>query len=1858
MLPNFIARGRESPVRKTSRVKDTDEADIAKAIRRIETTVSENIHKKTSSTSSLIDITPSVENCKKCSDNRKLLPGNMESSETSNFTHTNTDANVIKHGLNSEIPADFERLGQANFENEGDVMSRADTEGIHPVVKSDDNNNKDDISIDSNIRLVNGDLNTELNAGDPKADELEHEATKKAEIEVVVTKQANEAGKASGSVKDKKTATSSKTKKGAVTADKKGPKPTSTSKTATKATAVDKTTTDTTKKANPAKTAAAKSGKAAVAAKDSTTKGPAAKTSSTKPNATKAAPAKTAATKSSGASSTTKTTTTKPAPKPTATATAKPSAAKAPSAKTTASKPAAKTAKGVDSKVKQGADSTDGAAISKSTNVTSVKTTTVTTKTSKAESASKKPAGKNDVSKPKATAATKLPETTATKPTKAPSAAAKSTATNPAPAKTKTADASAKKATTDTKKPATASAKPSSAPAKAAKKPAESSKPTSAPAKSNSTSAAPKTGTATAKSSTTATKTTTTTKAATTKTTAAASKAAAPKSAPPKSAASKPAPQKAVPPKSAPAAVKAAKPATKSASTTTTKSTSVKPADKKAADKKPTSPSKSKAEPKKAAASSTKVSSATTDKVAKAKKPADTKAAKAGKSPTKDSKKAPKDDTKTKKTESKTEKVEVLDVKTETVAVTENLTVEAVVSSATELNEPVSLEDSSKAVLIDPGTVETRVKDEVPEGGEIAADVRNEVVDNELPVTKNEIANIESCAVERDVEGTDELVAQRTEAEGNIDDLTDISKTDDPAINDNAAIKDGAGINDDVTALGSDVQLRSDHGFEAGEAEEVVASPTRNVRGETFDLEPNEDIQGDKYEEETPKVEERFAEQAESPEQFTEEQSYQMEDDEARDSESAKFDESKLISLEEITVKCEDGDAREGAVAPTPPETPVPDSVTPESQAKDSNVDLQLEDEEEFHAREFNPGDTPAVTPMLDSTVMKVPEEAALEGFEVERPEVEDDAERRGDHRQEEHGQEAGSEVAVSEELATEYTKEELDTEQGEDLKQGEHGIQAEIELVDSEEQKIVSTMENFTSQEKEVSEKEERPRVEDVSHDYEFQNENEIATEEQTYRVDEISHEDERPIDDALTQPDRAEEISFEEESVHKDAFVQDVDSDLQEDTLKDESAKEINEDTLKAVDHLATDEDSHELIATTVTETFKKPENSDMKDFEKSMAEDSHDVIEDKSSHTRADVEADEGGISSESSPSAAYDTDHQPAIFSQEVEIHELAGSMDENTEDFDGRNRDDFIQDEQSNEILVPMATVEEVSPSEERPEEHDSPVKSSHMFKEDQAAFDQDDYRAASPVADECDENTEEDFAYGIGHRGTEELMQRGYIEDDLIEDNEARQQYRNEEEAASQSQERNKAEDQSARHFGDYEREDERDIAQTDVLVNKENVDEQQDVYNAGQGIETNATAAPDEDNFNAIPAQQNNVPESITQHDERTDSISVQQDDLFDEITVQRENIVESQPEATSVQQDDLFDEITVQRENIVESQPEATSVQQDDLFDEITVQRENIVESQPEAASVQQDDLFDEITVQRENIVESQPEETSVQQDELFDEITVQHENIAQSQPDNLFDTYDEKENEQTAESDFVHDSVNSASVVNPEPYEGQNEMMHPELGLEEQDHDDGNNVRADADFHAQGSTTQSDDAERLSTKYDIEKPEELELESQFAVSQHADDAYTPVSDLPEGLTSPFAQISFDQYPEGKEGTNNYEDIEVEAGADEDAEFDSDVMERAKESLRVAKSLDDSYEDEQKQTDTQQANIEELDAQDARETPVVVPQVISSPCISSESEDSDSDEEKDQLEVIAARESTVEAVAGKDQCKIRFVT
>ena len=1839
MLPNFIARGRESPVRKTSRVKDTDEADIAKAIRRIETTVSENILKKTSSTSSLIDITPSVENCKKCSDNRKLSPGNMESSETNNFTHTNSDANVIKHGFNSEIPADFESSGQANCESEGDVMSRADTQGIHPVVKSDDNNNKDDTTIDSNLRLVNGDVNTELNAGDQKNDKLDHEATKKAEIEVVVTKQAKEAGKASGSVKEKKAATSSKTKNGTVTADKKGPKTTSTSKTATKATTVDKKTTDTTKKANPAKTAAAKGGKAAVAAKDSTTKGPTAKTSSTKPNATKATTAKTAATKSSGASSAAKTTTTKPAPKQTATATAKPPAAKAPNTKATASKPAAKTAKGVDSKVKQGADSTDGAAISKSTNVTSVKSTTVTTKTSKGESASKKPTGKNDVSKPKSIAATKQPETTATKATKATSAAAKSTSTSPATAKTKPGDSSAKKATADTKKPATASAKPSSAPAKAAKKPAESSKPMSAPAKSNSTSAAPKTGTATAKSTTTATKTTTTTKAATTKTTAAASKAAAPKSAPPKSAASKPAPQKAAAPKSAPAAVKAAKPATKSASTTTTKSASMKPADKKAADKKPASPSKGKAEAKKAAASSAKESNATTDKAPKAKKSADTKAAKAGKSPTKDSKKAQKDDTKAKKTENKKEKVEVVDVKTETVAVTENITVQAAVPSATELNEPVSLEDSSEAVLVDTGTVETRVKDEVPEGSEIATDVRNEVVDNELPVTKSEIVNVECCAVEEDVEGAVEFVVQQTEAERNIDNRTDISKTDDAAVTDNAAIKDGADINDDVTVLGSDVQLRSDHsyGFEAGEAEEVVASPTRNVRGETFDLELNEGTQGDRYEKETSKVEERFEEQAEMPEHFTEEQSYQMEDEESRYSESAKFDESKLISLEEITVKCEDGDAREGAVAPTPPETPVPDSVTPESQAKDSNVDLQLEDEEEFRAREFHPGDTPAVTPMVDSTIIKAPEEAAPEGFEVELPEVEDDAERRGDHRQEEQGQEAGSEVAASEELATERTKEELDTEQREDLKQGEYGIQAEIELVDSEEHKIVSTMEDLKSQEIEVNEEEERPRVEDVSHDDEFQNENEIATEEQTYRVDEISHEDERPMDDALTQPNRAEEISYEEESVRKDAFVQDVDSDLQEDTLKNGSAEEINEDTLKSVDHLATDEDNHEHVAATVTETFMEPENSDTKDFEKSMAEDSHDVIEDKSSHTRDDAEADERGISSESPRSVEYDTDHQQAIFSQEVEIHELAGSMDENTEDFDGRNRNDFIQDEQSHDILVPMATVEEVSPSEERPEERDISVKSSHMCEEDQAAFDQEDYPAASPLSDECDENTEEDFAYGIGHRGTEELMQRGYIEDDLMEDNEARQPYRNEEEAASQNQEKNEAEGQSARNFRDFDREDERDMAQTDALVNKENVHEHQDVYSAEQGIETDATAAPDEDNFNAIPAQQDDVPESIAQHDEPVDSISVQRDDLFDEITVQHENIVESQPEATSVQQDELFDEITVQYESIVESQPEATSVQQDGFFDEITVRRENIVESQPEA--------------------------TSVQQDELFDEITVQHENIVHSQPDNSFDMHDEKENEQTAESDLLHDSVNNAGVIEPKPsfgaYEGQNEMMHPELGLEEQDHDDRDNVRADAEFDAQGSTTtRSDDGEGFGTEYDIEKPNELELENQFAVSQQADDVYTPVSDLPEGLTSPFAQISFDQYPESKQGTNDYENNEIEAAADEDAEFDSDVMERAKESLRVAKSLDESYEDEQKQTDMQHANIEELDAQDARETPVVVPQVISSPCISSESEDSDSDEEKDQLEVIEARESTVEAVAGKNQCKIRFVT
>lgn len=890
LQPNVNARGRESPLRKTLRAKDTDEADIARAIRRIESTVSENIQKKTGSTSSL-ELTSSVSSCKKCPNGRRPGPSKMATP-----------------AINDISPLVNENEDMQRMQNEVAIMNEsnlaADGPSLAQHIAGDGNNNE---GVDDGP-VINGDIDTEH----PSENLLEKEHILKSDViasEMIVTKeeqkkqeakekkpkasdkkQTDVKGKAKAPTKSStnlKSVTSTKTaQKGGPSASERKVAPAS-QKTAGRPTTA--TTTKSSAKTGTEKKVGLVNGKstgpkvasAKVSAVKSSTvstpKSAASKSVLQKVDA-KVADKKPAASKPSTPSSAVKGTPGKTAVKK--------------STVTTAVKSDKKVKATTDSKKPSGLDSTDGSALSTKAKVSSESKGVAQVKvTSDAGISTPSASKKAPPAKVKATGASA--KASAIDKAKKPAAASASKALPATKAEAPKSDAAAKKVAAESKSrktTTTSAAKPSSASAKGKdvpKKPIAHSKSASAPPKVSSS----------AKSTKPSTK---------------------PSSAP----------SSATSAKAAPSATKPAKPAAKAAPS----KVSAAAGDKKSAAAKTKAPVR--AEAKKTPQAAAKASAA-----AKGSKDVKSKKSVNEKAPKNDTKASPKKHIPDAEKETKKNVDEkLINDEQNVVELKERVTIEAVLPSSTDYYEgstrghmePISIKNSNEAVVIESMYAADELSSD-PVGGEYT------VVGS---ISRDQPEGFDSI----------EHVQNEVAADANIDENVDISKEEEASVTqENAEIDISTSPDAAMEELGhvsTNAIIKTEEGPE---------SPTKCIISETIDIEVLESSKPDQDNEEEPCLE-------------AEDDATSNNDMEEKDAESAKFDESKLISLEEITAKCEEDDVREGAVAPTPPETPVPDTISAETA-----VTLQLSED-----TEYDPGATPSVTPMVEDFGEIAPEPDVL----------------------------------------------------------------------------------------------------------------------------------------------------------------------------------------------------------------------------------------------------------------------------------------------------------------------------------------------------------------------------------------------------------------------------------------------------------------------------------------------------------------------------------------------------------------------------------------------------------------------------------------------------------------------------------------------------------------------------------------------------------------------------------------------------------------------------------------------------------------------------------------------------------------
>ena len=900
---SLVSRGRDSPLRKISRVKDPDEADIARAIRRIENTVSESIQRKTSSALELA----TSDSGNSCANSRKLGQRKMAMPEIEDFS-----SNVHENG------------GFQRQENDGGIASQ---EIIASKSESLDEDNKK--CIENEVPVVNGDLDKELHAKHLMND-VENFAISENCINVVVTKK--ETGhQIAGEKKSQGT--------GKKQNDSKGTKPQSKSDSSVKST----TTTTKTQSKVDKKVASATKKPVAKSTTTPTTKplpkhvtekktGTAGKASATKPifkvstsTSSTMSELRSVPSKAKPAPTGPKSAGTKPAVAKTTATTANgkhpPGKSKvSAAAKQTSAKSEEKNKKEAkkesDAKKAENEDSTDGAVLSTKGKVNGG------TKVA-AQSKSKSGAQTPKVSAP-AKSGTAAPAKSAT------SAKAKSTKASDKIGSLNGVDKSKEKASGVSTAKTVSNDKVSSKTTPANK--AEHSDSTMKQSAANGRSKKATTSNATKVSSSSA------------KGSESGKKPAAPSkpaSAPPKtpSAAKStkpPVKQSSSPPKSAPAASKAAKPAAKPSPSATASSVGKKPtAPKPKASRAALDRAEKVTHSKAAAAKSNKevkTSKTPSDKSTKVEKKDNKKALKASA----DKKKEPKKDTGEMSVSKDTVIVEHKEKGTVDVVLpaSENLVEE----STRSLSEADAIKSPSEAVIVESVNAEHDLSAktesrELTSTEEVLLDTDSEPsrLDSQIAdiglQQRNDSPNTEGIKISSEVSEAkvDEI---ESETESRLEQFDIQPEVEEQSVEVDSREDKGVGeqmeVSDDLSSQNIAEQRPSQIEAKVMKEEEGRASP--------YEIN-NSDIGEDERQEGMEDGRERIS--------CEEEDDYTTKDDiEEQDRESAMFDESKLISLEEITAKCDEDDIREGAVAPTPPETPVPDNASAETSAA---LDLKVE---------------------------------------------------------------------------------------------------------------------------------------------------------------------------------------------------------------------------------------------------------------------------------------------------------------------------------------------------------------------------------------------------------------------------------------------------------------------------------------------------------------------------------------------------------------------------------------------------------------------------------------------------------------------------------------------------------------------------------------------------------------------------------------------------------------------------------------------------------------------------------------------------------------------------------------------------
>eukprot|EP00795_Rhopilema_esculentum_P006150 gene6150-11542_t len=1694
LLPSFLARGRESPLRKTSRVIDTDDADIARAIRRIESTVSKNINRNTGSTVSL-ETTTSVENLKNSSTDRRVGSDNMATHENEDF------APVIIRTKDVEISSSAESeeaIFQSDFTGQIENFGK-DIEHTSECVDEDDNNNKNHQSNTSeSIPLVNGDVNQE----ETEEDHMQQSVIEGAVEFVVIKKEsASEESKKESSTKKSKVETKSGKEKISATKMNSVDK-----KTAPKSAPPKSSKTNPDKKVAASKTGNARSTSAKTPASKTTEKASkeasgkssvAATKQTSKSVAIKSAPAKAASSKAAA---------TKQIPAKASTANAKESSKKAAAAKVAPSKTEAKPAKAKESPKKAaGGDSTDGAAMS----LKSAAKAPLKDKEMKGGSTATKAAEMSTKVKP--ASASKKPTTVGAKG----KASDKETKSSPSkstskPATQSTSGGASAKSTIESKKSESADAKPSTK--AATKKTVEASKPSSAPAKPKKTEksskpaekpksapprTAPSTKSAPAAKTTPVAKTTPAAKAPSAAKTASAAKA-------PSSAKTSLATKSGTSAKATPTSKTASTP---KASSTKGSQAAEKPA--KGAGRPGTSTSK-------AALSKTAPAALNVDKKASAKaKPAqitEKKKAPPSKTAPKTSKASDKSTKVSDSKPSKTDKSKndnkkpVESIKTETDKIHKEASIEDTVPPCADISTPALVMDVKKDTEV---IVESEIS--VPE--EQDSLTKNNVF--EPSILTQDTTDIHTNDFEIGSQNIDSKNDEQEEV-NYFEEVANVSKN--VSIESELTSSEGQlekPENVAMDALSEANEQRVDNSIAQGgdyAEEETLSSEktTGHLRTETFDIEVEEKEE---------------AKETGNEEGVGAGEMSTKEDADSRDQESEKFDESKLISLEEISAKYNEEDVREGAVAPTPPETPLPDNVTSETPVASTLSALELQNE-------YYPGSTPAATPM--------------EGYPKDF------------HAEAEVGQ--------------------------------------EVKDIEQEEASMIRDVES--------SAKKEEP----------------VCSEEEQLNIEEKVLEESKGVEDnASALMEETSKAGFEEVVANEESqMIEEIENAMLTEILPAEG----EENLANKVESPMVEENENTLMAETLEASF-----------EEDLA-------------NKEDMYATEENIPSRSEAG--------------EGDVEFLEGSDEAKSKDelsIDNCNRED---QESERDIETREQRVIDMPLESSKPDFQDD----SDVYDTENAEYDSSQQNDQMILNQPVDLQSDRYHSDPLSHDIRTEFDQSSITDPSLLSEAQSDKPLMENESTLGKSD------------FNDQSESEE--FGEQNFVVDNESEQANDDKF---ENELAKVACAPETINENKDLDELTATGETeLIAELQSTDLHSIEkgyQEEIRDSENEQQSELVNTQLLEANLQQDAAIYELESKTPKDSELLEDVTSLDPESVpemadgdsgFGQYPFKvgskgtEELMLRESVEAQNFGSDASMEDSSIVAER--QTQEEEVVAAEEEYDVESCPPRRDLSESESEDENEDINNAEMDLSSDKPLINEGGKQISSndfkekelidISPSP---ENSKYFSEIGdIEGAENELEESLRREEETVSQTSADEPVTPENEPQGFpDVltEGKDRLHESSvkplEFDATVSMDDAFTPLSDLPEDAASPLVHDSFDNYPETVEKENDVVDPNADDTLSDDGDvFESDIVKHAKESVRIAKSLDDSCEDEttglnfqkfedndpfEKFKDEKDEQTQNTSIQGDHPSSNVVPQVISSPC-ASESEDSGDECEDDVTE------------------------